>query len=179
MISSSSLTTPHTTCGHRGEVRVGREPAQPCAVLLWVCKFAKNFTWNESPCLCISVTAAQSCCRTRRQRGWTMSSIWCSSSTPPCASRSTNSAKSGSWLDDSRTSTLSFAPWRRSNFLKTSDLNENSTLPLFRVTHKSSRGFTLSIKKVSKIYFAILYLNVIKCFFKRKCRCRDLLALKY
>lgn len=66
-------------------------------------------------CLCslVCLYVTQSCCLTRKQKGWMMSSFWCSSSTPRCASRNTNSAKSVSWLDDWRTSTLNSAPLRR------------------------------------------------------------------
>lgn len=71
-------------------------------------------------CVCV----LQSCCPMRRQKGWMTSSFWCSSSTPPCASRSTNSAKNASWLGDWRTSTLNSAPWRRSNFLNMFDYSE-------------------------------------------------------
>lgn len=68
--------------------------------------------------VCVSLPfALQSCCLMRRQRGWMMSSFWCNSFTPPCASKNTSSAKSGSWLGDSRTSTLNSARWRRSKFV--------------------------------------------------------------
>ena len=134
MTSSSSLTTPRTSCGHRGEVRMGREEAESLCCLLSV--ISSRFPTNKrNRCfffycqqvtgikawLClfvcvffVCVFALQSCCPTRRRRGWMTSSSWCSSSTPPCASRSTNSAKNASWLDGWRTSTLNSAPWRRS-----------------------------------------------------------------
>ena len=45
MTSSSSLTTPRTSCGHRGEVRMGREEAESLCCLLSV--ISSRFPTNK------------------------------------------------------------------------------------------------------------------------------------
>lgn len=67
MISSSSLTTPHTSCGHRGEVRTGREKAQSELLALthiitmgWLQKgekwfYSQQVDRNTKVCLCLFV----------------------------------------------------------------------------------------------------------------------------